>query len=142
MNNITIIGNACRDPESKMLDNGTKVTTINLASNIRKKGDSVTMFYRVVLFGNYYDNFLEYIKKGSSLVVNGSLQEVKTYQSKDGEWKPSLEVIASSISFNPASGKRDEESTNYSSYQQAGNTEIQEGQNKYKAVPMNEELPF
>lgn len=137
MNVITIIGNACRDPEVKMLDNGTKLTTINLASNIRKKGENVAMFYRVAIFGNFYDKFLEYVKKGSSLVVAGQLQEVSVYQSKDESWKASLEVIANSISFNPSSGKRDdsESTNNYSS-------EIQEGSYKSKAVPMNEDLPF
>lgn len=137
MNLITIIGNCTRDPEVKMLDNGTKITTINLVSNIRRKGEQIAMFYRVSLFGNYYDKFFEYVKKGSSLVVNGQLQEVRTYESKDGTWKASLEVIANSISFNPSYKKEDSESTN--SY----GTEIEEGSYKSKAsVQYDEELPF
>jgi len=138
MNNIQIIGNCTRDPESKTLDNGTKLTTINVASNIRKKGENLVMYYRVAIFGNYYDKFIEYVKKGSALVVTGQLQEVKTYQAKDGEWKASLDIVANSINFNPSSAKReDSESTN--SY----GTEIEEGTSKPKtAVQYDENLPF
>lgn len=136
MNNIQIIGNSCKDPEAKILDNGTKITTINLASNIYKKGENTTMFFRVSIFGNQYDKFLEYVKKGSSLVVTGQLQEVRTYEAKDGAWKASLDVIANSISFNPSSSKKeDSESTSYG-------TEIEEGSYKSKAVSAEEDLPF
>lgn len=135
MNNIQIIGNSCKDPEAKILDNGTKITTINLASNIYKKGENTTMFFRVSIFGNQYDKFLEYVKKGSSLVVTGQLQEVRTYEAKDGAWKASLDVIANSISFNPSSSKKEDSDASYG-------TEIEEGSYRSKAVPMDEELPF
>jgi len=135
MNLITIIGNCCRDPEAKILDNGTKITTINLASNIYKKGENITMFFRVSIFGNQYDKFIEYVKKGSSLVVTGQLQEVRTYEAKDGSHKASLDVIANSISFNLSASKKEESDASYG-------TEIEEGSYKSKAVPMNEDLPF
>ena len=136
MNSLTILGNCTRDPESKTLDNGTKITTLNLASNIYKKGENITMFFRVAIFGNQYDRFIEYVKKGSALVVTGSLQEVKTYQAKDGEWKASLDIVANSINFNPSSSKREDSDTTYG-------TEIEEGSSKPKAsVQYDENLPF
>lgn len=138
MNTITLIGNCTRDPESKILDNSTKITTLNIASNIYKKGENIVMYYRISIFGNQYDKFLEYVKKGSALVVTGQLQEVKTYQAKDGEWKASLDIVANSINFNPSSSKReDSEPTN--SY----STEIDEGSYKSKAsIPSESDLPF
>lgn len=136
MNTLTLIGNCTRDPESKILDNGTKITTINLASNIYKKGDQVTMFFRIALFGNAFDGMMAYVKKGSALVVTGQLQEVKTYEAKDGTWKASLDVVANYISFNPSSSKREDSETSYS-------TEIEEGTSKPRtSVQYDQDLPF
>ncbi len=134
MNHIQIIGRVGQTPELKTSQSGNKFYTLSVVSNSKKNGEECSTWYRCTIF-NYSQKFMEYVKKGSAVIINGVLQIPSIYEAKDGTSKVSLDVIVNSINFSPFSGKKEEE-------EEKEGQVIQEGKAKQEAVPMDEDLPF
>lgn len=100
MNTIVIAGHLGGDPESRFTPSGTKVTTFNVASNIRVSGQDVTMWYRVVVWGERFDNMITHLKKGSPVIASGELRRSE-WTDKEGRQQVTLEVHADSLKFSP-----------------------------------------
>lgn len=111
MHQIVVIGHLGKDPEHRVTANGNKVTTLLMADNIRK---DVTVWFRVTLWrheGDRYENMLNFMKKGSVVVVTGKMTRHPRdgiYQNKDGMNDVSMEITASDISFGPSSRQGEE----------------------------------
>lgn len=108
MSLITVMGFLGRDAEVKLTKNGNNMLILNVAT---AHGKDNTVWYRVVFFGDRYDKMIPYLKKGAALVIQGELNPPAIYQSKTGEYKVSLEVLADSIRFAPF-GKKDTNNQN------------------------------
>jgi len=134
LNHIQIIGRVGQTPELKTSQSGNKFYTLSVVSNSKKNGEECSTWYRCTIF-NYSQKFMEYVKKGSAVIINGVLQIPSIYEAKDGTSKVSLDVIVNSINFSPFSGKKEEE-------EEKEGQVIQEGKAKQEAVPMDEDLPF
>ncbi|MFA6094492.1 MAG: single-stranded DNA-binding protein [Candidatus Paceibacterota bacterium] len=105
LNKAIIIGNLVRDPELKSLPSGIKVCTFSVATNRTWKDKSgvrqdATDYHNVVVFGNQAATTAQYMKKGSSILVEGRMQ-TRSWDGKDGEKKYRTEVIADRIQFGP-----------------------------------------
>ncbi len=100
MNFSQIAGRVGKDPETRFTPSGKKVITFSLATNRKKKGVDETVWYRVTVWGDQYDNMMPYIKKGSALIVVGDL-EARIYTDKEGKPQLSNELTAWNISFSP-----------------------------------------
>jgi single-strand DNA-binding protein len=79
LNKVILIGNLTRDPELKSIPSGISVATFSLATNRvwkDKNGQRQedTQYHNVVVFGKQADSVSQYMKKGSSLMVEGRLQ--------------------------------------------------------------------
>jgi len=137
LNHIQIIGRVGQTPELKTSQSGNKFYTLSVVSNSKKNGEECSTWYRCTIF-NYSQKFMEYVKKGSAVIINGVLQIPSIYEAKDGTSKVSLDIIVSSINFNPFSSKKEEANSD--------GQEVQEGQANAQAVPMDdprdEDLPF
>lgn len=76
LNKIQIIGNLTRDPEVKALPNGTQVASFSIATNRTwkdkdgQKKEEVE-FHNLVAFGKQAEVIGQYMKKGSSMYVEG-----------------------------------------------------------------------
>src|SRR4030043_168251 len=89
-NKIILIGNLTKDPELRYTPQGTPVASFRLAVNYRYKqsasgGDDLkqeTMFIDNVVFGKQAESCSKYLNKGSSVLVEGRLQERR--------WEPGL----------------------------------------------------
>ena len=104
LNKVIIIGNLTRDPELKALPSGTQVTNIGVATNrVWKDKDGnkqeSTEFHNVVIFGRQAETTAQYLKKGSSVLIEGRLQ-TRSWES-DGVKKYRTEIIADSVQFGP-----------------------------------------
>ncbi len=107
LNKAIIIGNLTRDPELKTIPSGTAVTTFSLATNRvwkdkdgnKKEG---TDYHNIVIFGRQAENVAQYLKKGSSALVEGRLT-TRSWET-DGVKKYRTEIIADRVQFGP---KRD-----------------------------------
>lgn len=100
MNYVQVAGHVGKDPEVRFTPDGKKVTTFSVATNKKKKGQDITIWYRVTVWGDQFEKLMPYIKKGSGVVVVGDL-EARLYTDKEGRPQISLEVSAWNIGFSP-----------------------------------------
>ncbi len=99
VNKVILIGNLGRDPEVRSMSNGGKVVTLNLATseswNDRQSGQRQerTEWHRVVIFNENLGQVAEkYLRKGSKVYVEGSLQTRK-WTDQSGAEKYTTEVV-------------------------------------------------
>ena len=99
VNKVILIGNLGRDPEVRTSQDGSKIVNLNIATSESWKDRATgerkekTEWHRVVIFNpNIADIAERYLKKGSSVYLEGSLQTRK-WTDKDGSEKYSTEVV-------------------------------------------------
>lgn len=105
LNKAIIIGNLTRDPELKSLPSGVKVASFGVATNrVWKDKNGVKQenvdFHNVVVFGRQADIVGQYMKKGSSLLVEGRMQ-TRSWDDASGVKKYRTEIIGERIQFGP-----------------------------------------
>jgi single-strand DNA-binding protein len=105
LNKAIIIGNLTRDPEGKALPSGIQVTTFSVATNRVWKDKNgarqdSTDYHNVVVFGKQAENVAQYLKKGSSVLVEGRMQ-TRSWDGQDGTKKYRTEIVADRIQFGP-----------------------------------------
>lgn len=120
MNIVQIAGRLGRDAETRFTPSGLKVTTLTVATNIRRGGKEETVWWRVTLWGDRFDKILPYLKKGSAIIVIGEMGKPEIWTDKDGKSHVNLEVHADIVRFNPfgGSGERSGEQANATTSQQ------------------------
>ena len=100
-NKIILIGNLTKDPELRYTPQGTPVASFRIAVNSKyKQSDEVkqeTLFIDNVVFGKQAESCSKYLNKGSSVLVEGRLQERRW--EANGQQKSKFEVIAQSVRF-------------------------------------------
>lgn len=129
MNYVQIAGHLGKDPEVRFTPDQKKVTSFSVATKKRKKGEDITVWYRVTIWGDQFDKMMPYLKKGSGVLVVGDL-EARMYTDKEGRPQISLEITAWNISFSPFGKGSSEGSSSssssegsYNASQGFGNTE-------------------
>ncbi len=108
INKAMIYGNLTRDPETRALPNGTPVSSFSVATNrVYKdkngaKQESVD-YHNVVVFGRQAEIVTQYLRKGSSVFIEGRIQ-TRSWDDKDGTKKYRTEIVAEGFQFGPKSG--------------------------------------
>ncbi len=99
VNKVILIGNLGRDPEVRNMSNGGKVVNLNIATseswNDRQSGQRQerTEWHRVVIFNENLGQVAEkYLRKGSKVYVEGSLQTRK-WTDQSGAEKYTTEIV-------------------------------------------------
>ena len=100
VNKVTLIGNLGRDPEVRAMQNGDKIVQLSVATSDRWKDKSSgeqrerTEWHRVVIFNDALGNIAEqYLKKGSTVYLEGQLQTRKWTDQQSGQEKYTTEVV-------------------------------------------------
>ncbi len=97
---VTLVGNLTRDPELRYTTSGMGVVGIGLAVNHRRQVNGEwqeeTSFFNVTAFGDLGENVAASLNKGQRVLVTGRLQQ-REYETKDGEKRSVVEVIADEI---------------------------------------------
>jgi single-strand DNA-binding protein len=102
VNKVIILGNLGRDPETRYMPSGDAMTTISIATTDSWKDKTTgekketTEWHRVVFFGKLAEIAGQYLKKGSSVYVEGSLRTRK-YMDKDGVEKYATDIRADTM---------------------------------------------
>ena len=109
LNKAIVIGNLTRDPELKSLPSGIKVCSFSLATNRVWKDKNGTRqesadYHNVVVFGRQAETVAQYMKKGSSIMVEGRMQTRSWDDKNSGEKKYRTEIVAEKTQFGPKSG--------------------------------------
>jgi single-strand DNA-binding protein len=108
LNKAFIIGNLTRDPELRSLPSGIQVASFGVATNRVYKDKNgarqeSTDFHNIVVFGRQAETTSQYLKKGSSVLVEGRIQ-TRSWDDKDGQKKYRTEIVADRIQFGPRAG--------------------------------------
>src|SRR5258705_5964993 len=99
VNKVILVGNLGADPEVRYLPSGDAVANIRLATTDRYKDKTsgefkeMTEWHRVSFFGRLAEIVSEYLKKGSSVYIEGRIRTRK-YQAQDGTDRYSTEIVA------------------------------------------------
>ena len=102
INKVILIGNLGADPETRYSAGGSAVTNIRLATNEtwkdRQSGEQQerTEWHRVVFFSRLAEIAAEYLRKGSTVYVEGRLQTRK-WQGQDGQDRFTTEIVANEM---------------------------------------------
>lgn len=98
INKVILVGNLGQDPELRYTGSGTAVCNMRLATNDSYKDASgqlvdKTEWHSVVAWSRLAEICGEYLKKGSQVYFEGSLQ-TRSYDDKDGNTKWVTEIKA------------------------------------------------
>jgi single-strand DNA-binding protein len=95
-NRVILIGNVTRDPELRYVPSGTAVVELGLAINDRTKNQQgewidETTFVDVTLWQRQAEIASEYLRKGSSVLIEGRLK-LDTWE-QEGQKRQKLKVV-------------------------------------------------
>lgn len=99
VNKVIIVGNLGRDPEIRYMTSGDPIANIAVATSYKAKdrntGEQVehTEWHRIAFFGRLAEIAGQYLKKGSSVYVEGRLQTRK-YTDKDNVERYATDIVA------------------------------------------------
>lgn len=110
LNKAIVCGRLTRDPEGKVLDNGTPVTNFSIASNRRWTKDGQQQeeveYHNVVVFGKQGEACAEFLRKGNTALVEGRLK-TRSWE-HEGTTHYRTEIIADRVIFGPRSVSADD----------------------------------
>lgn len=101
LNRIVLKGRLTKDVELRKSNEGNAIANFDLAvDNPRKEADGSrgTSFFPVKVFGASAENLAKFVKKGSAVAVDGSIQQ-RNFMRKDGTKGSTYEIYADSVEF-------------------------------------------
>ena len=162
VNKVTLVGNLGRDPEIRAMQNGDKIVQLSLATSDRWKDKTSgeqrekTEWHRVVIFNDALGRIAEqYLKKGSTVYIEGQLQTRKWTDQQSGQEKYTTEVVLQRyrgeltlLGMRPDSSLSNQnqnnsiEQNNYQDSSQNQNQNQSQNQNQNIASDLDDEIPF
>jgi len=135
INKVILLGNLGADPELRTTAGGDAVATISIATSDSWKDKNTgeeqqkTEWHRVVFFRRMAEVVGQYLKKGSSVYIEGQLQ-TNSYEDKNtGEKKFSTQIVARDMQM---LGSRNSSETQSNSAEEASMDQ----------TPLDDEIPF
>ena len=101
VNKVILIGNLGKDVEMRYMTNGDAIANMTIATTENWKDKSgekqeKTEWHRISMFGRLAEVAGEYLKKGSSVYLEGKLQTRK-WQDKEGNDRYTTEIVANEM---------------------------------------------
>lgn len=147
LNKALIFGNLTRDPELRSLPSGAPVASFAVATNrVWKDKNGVKQesvdYHNVVVFGRQAEIVSQYLRKGSSVLVEGRIQN-RSWDGTDGQKKYRTEIVADRVQFGPSGGKRAGEAASEPKESKSGNKKEEIDTIEYPEEDINpEDIPF
>ena len=116
VNKVILIGNLGKDPEVRYMPSGRAVANVTIATNEvwkdRNTGEKQerTEWHNVVFYSPHAEVVGQYLRKGSSVFVEGRLQTRK-WQDKNGQDRYTTEIIANEMKMLGGRGDQSSGST-------------------------------
>jgi single-strand DNA-binding protein len=133
MNSLTIAGQLGRDAEVRFLPNGDPVANFSVADSQGKDKDAI--WWNCQLFGKRAESLGQYLTKGQSVTITGSVSQRK-YTDKNGVEKISTDVRVNDVALQ--GGKRDETPRQAAPQRQ----QASKPSNRGGFEDMNDDIPF
>lgn len=113
INKVILIGNLTRDPESKEVQNGQKITTFSIATNRRwvtsdGHEKTSTEYHDCVAWARLADICEKYLKRGKLVYIEGYLK-TRSWTTEEGIKKFRTEVVVQDLIMLDKKGGHDEE---------------------------------
>lgn len=107
MNKFIGMGRLTRDPEITTTNTGTQMARYSIAVDrkFKKEGQPAADFFNCVSFGKQAEFCEKYLKKGTKVVVSGSIQ-IDNYTTKTGEKRTNVNVMVDDIEFAESKGDK------------------------------------
>jgi single-strand DNA-binding protein len=96
MNNLTVAGQLGKDAEVRFLPNGDPVANFSVADSQGKDKDAI--WWNCQLFGKRAESLAQYLTKGQSVTITGSVSQRK-YTDKNGVEKISTDVRVNDVAL-------------------------------------------
>ena len=131
VNKVILVGNLGKDPEMRYMTNGDAIANMTIATTENWKDKSgvkqeKTEWHKISMFGRLAEVAGEYLKKGSSVYIEGKLQTRK-WQDKEGNDRYTTEIVANEMKM--LGGKPDGKPTDDKPKREPG-------------ADMDEDIPF
>ena len=100
MNKVQLIGHLGHDPDVRYLDNGTALTTFNIATNhsypTGEDRQVETEWHRVTAWGKLGEISAQYLHKGSRVYIEGRLRTHR-WEDESGQLRTIVEIVISDM---------------------------------------------
>jgi len=102
MNNVSVVGNATRDPELRFTPSGQAIATFGIAVNRSWRNKQTNewheavSFFDVTCWAQMAENVAESVTKGTRVLVTGRLEQ-RSWETNDGEKRSKVEIVAEEI---------------------------------------------
>jgi single-strand DNA-binding protein len=151
LNKAFVFGNLTRDPELRNLPSGAAVCTFSVATNRvwmdkdRNKQEQVE-YHNIVVFGRQAETTAQYLRKGSSVLIEGRMV-TRSWDAKDGSGKKyRSEIVADRVQFGPRAAGTGGAATRQEEGDQAGKGPAKEDAIQYPDAESEginpEDIPF
>ena len=123
VNKVILVGNVGNNPEIRRFENGGMIANISIATNERWNDRNTgelreqTEWHRVVFNNRLAEIVEQYVRRGSSLYIEGSLRTRK-WQDQNGQDRYSTEIRAESMQL---LGSRNNNDNSYQNNSNASN---------------------
>ena len=112
LNKVFLMGNLTRDPELRYTPSGTAIASFGIAINRNWSGPDgekkeEVCYVDISMFGRRAEVINEYFSKGNPILIEGRLQ-FQQWETKDGQKRNALRVVAEDFQFLGGKTKRDE----------------------------------
>jgi len=109
INKAILVGRLGKDPEVRYTQDGTMVTTFNLATDENWKDkagekNQRTEWHRIVTFGKLAEICGNYLVKGKLVYIEGRIQ-TRSWDDKDGVKRYTTEIVASDMKMLDSKGQ-------------------------------------
>lgn len=146
LNKVTLIGNLGRDPEIRTTGEGKEIANLSLATTdiwkdrVTGEKKEKTEWHRVVIFNEGLVSVVKnYVKKGSKLYIEGSLQTRK-WNDSSGVEKYTTEIVLQN--FNSQLILLDSKNSTSSSLQDSGHSQYKHSKPSFDHSDLDDEIPF
>jgi len=146
VNKVILIGNVGRDPEIRVTQDGKELVNLSLATSDSWKDKhsgerrEKTEWHRVVIFNESLVNIVKnYVKKGSKLYIEGSLQTRK-WSDQSGHERHSTEIILQN--FNSTLTILDSPKSHEHHDHKSRSSFVHDEGNNGKYEELDDEIPF
>ena len=151
LNKVILMGHMTADPELKQTTSGVSVCSFSIGVNRRyskaDQGQQSVDFINIVSWRQQAEFVSRYFKKGSSIIVCGSLQ-TRNWTDNQGQKRYVTEVVADEVSFGApaasqnANSEAKSQSQGYTPQAYGAPSFNSAESANFEEIPSDESLPF
>jgi single-strand DNA-binding protein len=151
VNKVFLLGNVGKDPEIRTTPGGMTIANFTLATADRAKDSSGAWvdkpeWHNLVCFDKLAETARNYIKKGSSLFVEGKITNRSWDDKESGQKRYRTEIIVNDFTFvgsKSEGGERSSSAASYSSSRPSSSAPVSAPSNDYADQGItDEDIPF